>query len=243
MESFEVPTIVSAGSDDPKAPLVILLHGRGSTETEIITLASYLPKGVRYVALRAPIAEGAGYAWFANKGIGRPLPESISKTMGWFYDWLDGFADHLSKIVLIGFSGGAAFGGGLILNSPKRFTGAAILYGTLPFDAGIDTSPQRLANTNIFLARGELDNVIPRDLLDRTWSYLNSDAGSNTVALLDKGGHGISERVRGGLVIWLGEILGLPEKGMGWIAPGLIHRDVGSDRSEIPKTALKRCVD
>lgn len=33
----------TAGSSDPAAPLVVLLHGRGSSEREIIALADHLP--------------------------------------------------------------------------------------------------------------------------------------------------------------------------------------------------------
>ena len=37
------PVVVTQGSTDPSAPLVVLLHGRGSDEREIIGLASNLP--------------------------------------------------------------------------------------------------------------------------------------------------------------------------------------------------------
>ena len=47
------------------------------------------PTGPEYAAVRAPIAEGGGYAWFANRGIGRPVAESLRDTMDWFRTWLD----------------------------------------------------------------------------------------------------------------------------------------------------------
>ncbi|UUZ61230.1 hypothetical protein [Nocardioides sp. B-3] len=62
----------------------MLLHGRGSSETDIIGLAGHLPPGPSYAAVRAPIGEGGGYAWFANRGIGRPVAESLAETMAWF---------------------------------------------------------------------------------------------------------------------------------------------------------------
>jgi phospholipase/carboxylesterase len=78
------PVVLTAGSADPTAPLVVLLHGRGSTERDIIELAAHLPQSAGYAAVRAPIAEGPGFAWFANRGIGRPLPESLRRNMDWF---------------------------------------------------------------------------------------------------------------------------------------------------------------
>ena len=128
--------VATAGSTDPQAPLVVLLHGRGSHEQEILALADHLPTGPAYAAVRAPIAEGGGFAWFANRGIGRPVAESLAETMAWFRTWLDEVAPPGRPVILVGFSGGAAFAGGLLLSDPERFAGVAILYGTLPFDAG-----------------------------------------------------------------------------------------------------------
>lgn len=120
MTTFDTPIAAFHEADDPTQPLVVLLHGRGSHEQEIISLAAHLPKGVSYAAVRAPIAEGGGYAWFANRGIGRPVPESLAETMAWFRGWLDDVAPAGRPVVLVGFSGGAAFAGGLLLDDPKR---------------------------------------------------------------------------------------------------------------------------
>jgi len=177
MNGFPAPSVATGGSTDPGAPLVVLLHGRGSHEREIISLAEHLPTGPAYAAVRAPIAEGGGYAWFANRGIGRPVPESLRATMDWFRAWLDGVAPSGRPVVLVGFSGGAAFAGGLLLDDPARYAGAAILYGTLPFDAGVPATPARLAGVPVVVVHGEQDTVIPRDLLDRTWQYLTTVAG------------------------------------------------------------------
>ena len=205
MTSFPTPVVAQRGSSDD-APLVVLFHGRGSDEADIIGLADHLPKGPTYAAVRAPISEGGGYAWFANRGIGRPIAESLTETMAWFRTWLDQVAPAGRPVVLVGFSGGAAFAGGLILEDPSRYTGAAILFGTLPFDAGVPTTPARLAGLPVLVAHGDADMVIPRDLLDRTWSYLHDDAGSVTTGVRDPGGHGLSPAVVARLHRWLADL-------------------------------------
>jgi phospholipase/carboxylesterase len=204
---FPAPVVATTGATDPHAPLVVLLHGRGSHEREILTLTSHLPAGPAYTAVRAPIAEGGGYAWFANRGIGRPVAESLAATTAWFRTWLDGVAPTGRPVVLIGFSGGAAFAGALLLAEPSRFAGAGILYGTLPFDAGIPTAPAQLAGTPVFVAQGETDTVIPRELLERTWSYLLGDSGAPAYARRDPGGHGITARTLAELGGWIQERL------------------------------------
>lgn len=205
------PAVATAGSSDPAAPLVVLLHGRGSSEREIITLAGHLPAGPAYAAVRAPIAEGGGYAWFANRGIGRPVAESLASSMAWFRTWLDAAAPAGRPVVLVGFSGGAAFAGGLILDDPQRYSGAAILYGTLPFDAGVPVTPERLAGLPVFVAQGDQDTVIPAELLARTWQYLHMESAARTHGRRDPGGHRITELTLGELGNWITSHASLPE--------------------------------
>lgn len=205
--TFPPPVVATYGATDPSTPLVVLLHGRGSNEREILGLTGHLPTGPAYAAVRAPIAEGGGFAWFANRGIGRPVAASLEATMGWFRAWLDSVAPAGRPVILVGFSGGAAFAGGLLLADPARFAGAAILYGTLPFDAGVPLTPARLAGVPVFVAQGEQDTVIPRELLDRTWSYLLTDSAAPTYARRDPGGHGITAQTVAELGGWIGERL------------------------------------
>lgn len=210
MSTFPAPVVALYGSTDPRAPLVVLLHGRGSNETDFIALASQLPPGPAYMAVRAPIAEGGGFAWFANRGIGRPVAESLRATMDWFRGWLDDVASPGRPVVLVGFSGGAAFAGGLVLDDPHRFAGVAILYGTLPFDAGVPVTRARLAGLPVFVAHAEQDTVIPHDLLGRTWAYLNDDGGAALTARKDPGGHSITAQTLHELAGWVGARVGLP---------------------------------
>lgn len=205
--SFAAPVIAWRGSTAADAPLVVLLHGRGSNEADIIGLADHLPAGPAYAAVRAPIAEGGGFAWFANRGIGRPVAESLASTMSWFRTWLDEIAATGRQVVLVGFSGGAAFAGGLVLDDPERYAAAAILFGTVPFDAGVPTTPNRLDGTSVLVIHGELDTVIPRELLDRTWSYLTGDSGATITATRDPGGHGISAGSLAELHRWLATVV------------------------------------
>jgi phospholipase/carboxylesterase len=204
---FPAPVVVTTGSTDPTAPLVVLLHGRGADESSILSLADHLPVGPAYAAVRAPIAEGGGFAWFANRGIGRPVAESLRATMDWFRAWLDDVAPVGRPVVLIGFSGGAAFAGGLLLDDPARYAGGAILYGTLPFDAGVPVTPGRLARVPVFVAQGTHDTVIPRELLDATYSYLLDRSGAPTIARRDPVGHGIGREALANLGGWLAERL------------------------------------
>lgn len=58
-DTYPAPVVATAGSADPKAPLVVLLHGRGSNERDILGLAGALPEGAAYAAVRAPSPRAA----------------------------------------------------------------------------------------------------------------------------------------------------------------------------------------
>lgn len=200
---FPEPVVITGGNPDPTAPLVVLLHGRGSDETSIAGLVPHLPAEASYASVRAPLAENGGYAWFENRGIGRPVAESLRQTMDWFTTWLDEVAPAGRHVILVGFSGGAAFAGGLLLDRPDRYDGAAILYGTLPFDAGVPVTPGRLAGIPVLVAQGTGDTVIPRELLDRTWHYLTNPSGAPAWASRFPGGHGLTRSAVSELATWL----------------------------------------
>lgn len=198
------PTAVWWGSDDPAAPLVVLLHGRGASEADMAGLGRYLPAGPAYAALRAPLAEsGGGYAWFANRGVGRPVADSLAATMAWFREWLDEHVSPVRAVVLLGFSGGAAVASGLLLAEPARFAAGVLLFGTLPFDAGVPVTPGRLAGVPVFLAHGSQDTVIPPELQRRTWDYLVRESGSALWAEREPGGHELTAKTVTEVGAWL----------------------------------------
>lgn len=211
MTGWPAPVVARQGAGSADAPLVVLLHGRGSNERDIVGLADHLPAEAEYVAVRAPIAEGGGFAWFANRGIGRPVTESLRATMDWFRSWLDAEVQPGSRpVVLVGFSGGAAFAGGLLLDDPARYAGAAILFGTVPFDAGVPVDDGRLAGVRVLVEQGDTDTVIPRELLDRTWAYVVEASGAIATTHRSSGGHGLDADALGALRSWLAGLIAPP---------------------------------
>jgi phospholipase/carboxylesterase len=60
MSTFAEPVVAWRGSTDSNPRLLVLLHGRGSNEADIIGLADHLPSEAAHAAVRTPIAEGGG---------------------------------------------------------------------------------------------------------------------------------------------------------------------------------------
>jgi len=207
MSNF-APAEIAIYGEDSTLPLVILFHGRGSHEKEIIDLAPHLTQKAQYVAVRAPISEGGGFAWFANRGIGRPVAESLRETMDWFTQWLESFNTTNRPVGLVGFSGGGAFAGGLMLDHPDSYQGAAIMYATIPWDAGVEISAGLLAGKSIYVAQGESDQVIPKELQQRTWEYIVNESGATVLTHRGAEGHGITQESLAALNTWITSLNG-----------------------------------
>jgi phospholipase/carboxylesterase len=177
-------------------PLVVLLHGRGADETDLIDLAPLLPPAFAFASVRAPVAvEGGGYTWFENRGPARPLARSVRTSVDAFRTWLDGLeppGNDRPRTYLLGFSAGMMMAGALLLDDPARFAGAVLLSGALAFDTPIPVTPQRLADVPVFYGIGSLDEVIPAELAARTTAYLRDKSGAALTMREYPHGHSIS---------------------------------------------------
>lgn len=202
------PVVARWGTGHPSAPLVVALHGRGSSESSMIELAPWLPHGpIAYAAVRGPVEEGHGFAWFANRAPGRPDPAGLAASMGWFLRWLDAEGDPERPVILLGYSNGAAFAGALMLSEPERWAAGVLLNGTLPFDAGVPVTRGRLAGMPVFLAHGVDDTVVPPEPQERTRTYLAEESGAPLRMELEPGGHQLAGRIVGEVGSWLGDRL------------------------------------
>ena len=192
-------TVAWSGTNTMDAPLVVLLHGWGETEADMMKWVPSLPAHLAYAGVRAPHLQGRRFGWFEP---GRPFAVALQ----WFETWLDVVAPAGRPVVLVGFSAGAAFGGGVLLSHPQRYLGAALLCGTLPFDAGVSTPSGHLAGKEVFLAHRTEDEMIPAELLERAWTFLVQDSGARVRAARYAGPHGISPAMLADLAHWVAHV-------------------------------------
>ena len=196
------------GTENPSAPLVVAVHGNGTSEHSMIEIAPWLPHGpVSYVAVRAPIEGRTGYCWYAETERGRPEPESLATIATWFLRWLDTEGDPERPILLVGFREGVTFAGALMVAEPHRWSGAVLLYGALPFDAGLPMTRGRLSGMPVFLAHGADDTKTPPELLVRTWEWMTKESGAPLWAERESGGDQLAGKVVGNVGTWLGDRL------------------------------------
>lgn len=201
--SQQPPVIVTAGSVEPDAPLVVCLHGIGQDEGALKQVADAGPAELGYVFVRGPVAINGGYNWFDLNPDASMRRDTLLETRAWFRGWLDAFAPAPRPVLLVGFSAGAAFAAGVLGGEPSRFAGAALLSGSLPWFEGPEVAPGRWDGVPVFLVRSERDRIIPVELTEQTRHYLVAESGAAVTERRDPHGHEVSAQTATELGAWL----------------------------------------
>ena len=89
------------------------------------------------------------------------------------------------------------------MTEPSHYAGLASLYATLPFDAGVPATPNRLAGLPVLLIQGRTDRVIPAELQARSWSYLHDRSGAELTAHRTPAGHHLTDNDINLLAHWI----------------------------------------
>jgi len=162
------PHELRPAAGDPEGAL-ILFHGRGTSELDLLPLLDELDSEHRLVGVtpRGPLALPPGGAhWYVVKRVGHPDPETFFDTFTRLSAWLDLMPEELGvpweRVVLGGFSMGAVMSYSLGLG-PGRPTPAGImaLSGFIPTVEGFELELERATGLPIAIAHGTADPVIP----------------------------------------------------------------------------------
>lgn len=185
-------------------PLLVLLHGYGSHQDDLMGLAPSLPDEPVIASLRAPIAEAGGYAWFSHAAFadGGPTIEYADAAARAVLDWVDSleWPDALGgpagpagapSVGLLGFSQGGAMVLQLMRTEPARFAYGVQLAGyVVAGDAPGDAELARI-RPPLFWGRGAADSVIQPHWVERTAAWVPEHTTAD-IHVYDGLAHGIS---------------------------------------------------
>ena len=149
------------------SPLLVLLHGLGSDERDLMELAPLLPPQFAIASLRAPLSYYEGYAWFSLEitAQGRKLDEEeASASLEKIRATMDSLLQEHSAtdIYFMGFSQGAMMSLYLALKYPKYLRGAVLMSGALlPRSWEEKASLADLSDTPFLITHGLQDTVLP----------------------------------------------------------------------------------
>ncbi len=161
-------------SNNPESGAVVLfLHGFGSNEHDLSTLAEPLNLGLPWASLRAPLELGnGGAAWFQIITPGVPDAAPVEQATEMIWAWVNENLDPGIKIIPIGFSQGGLMASQLLRTRRERVVATTILGGFVlgaaqPGDAYlVERRPA------VFWGRGQQDQVIAPVAIERTSEFL-----------------------------------------------------------------------
>ncbi|TFD03306.1 phospholipase [Cryobacterium sandaracinum] len=198
----------ASGADRAGRPLLLILHGYGSHEGDLFSLAPHLPLHPVIAALRAPLPAGPGWAWFpigaagAKVNPGSPSADALDAAAAGVLEWLDGLPEQPASVGLLGFSQGGAMALQLLRQAPDRFAFAVQLSGFVGRSKHTGDERLRERRLPVFWGRGTADPVIPQDAVDRTRAWL-PEHSTLTERIYEGMGHSISQAELGEIVTFL----------------------------------------
>ena len=154
-------------------PTLILLHGRGADEEDLLGLTPMLDDRLLILSVRAPHTwpEGGGYTWYDVDATGTPEPSTFGKSYDALFRFIDDALRHYpvdrKRVALLGFSMGAVMSYALSLTLPDLFGGVVAHSGYVPERTSLHYRWQDLSFVRFFIAHGTADPVIPVQLARR----------------------------------------------------------------------------
>ncbi len=190
-------------------PLIMLLHGAGADERDMIGLWAQLPPAFVVVSPRAPIASGTGYVWYrkAHRAADLAMSRAIIELM--LANAVQRFGADPHRVFLAGFSQGAVMTYEVALRDPARLRGAAVLSGSL-LSPGL-AKPGDWSRDALFIAHGVKDDKIPFQSALATRAALASARIPFVYHAYEGMGHTISAAETQDLSAWLTQRLAGPQ--------------------------------
>lgn len=196
----------------PEDRIVLLLHGLGSHEEDLLGLAPMLPPGPVYASLRGVLACGAGYAWMAPPPVDPSDPSLIDESSAAVEDWV---ARTPGTVVgAIGFSQGGMLALQLLRRDARALDWIVQLSGR-PFGAP-QPGDAALAERRppALWGHGGLDPLFDAAAEDEVRAFMTAHTALEEVRRPSLG-HGIDQEELAAIVGFVGRMLEGADGGAG----------------------------
>lgn len=196
--------------------LLVLHHGRGTDESDLLGLADFLDpeRRLRVVTPRAPLQlpGSPGYHWYLVPRVGYPDPETFAAARAALAELHDELWEETGigpeRTVLGGFSMGAVMSYAMALGADRPpVAGILAFSGFVPTVEGWEPSLADRTATRAFVSHGRNDPVIGVEFAERARELLSA-GGLDVTYRESELGHQIDPAHLREAASWLGVLLG-----------------------------------
>jgi phospholipase/carboxylesterase len=177
--------------DADKRPL-LLLHGTGGNERDLVDLASAVAPGRSLLSPLGRVLENGMPRFFRRFAEGRFDEDDLRVRAAELAEFIDAAQKHyaLKSPIALGFSNGANIAAALLVLHPKVLAGAILLRAMAPFK---EMPTFDLRGVSVLLSSGATDTMIPKPDSDRLADHLTASGARLTQKTLPAG-HGLIQQ-------------------------------------------------
>lgn len=193
-------------ASDPGSPItLLLLHGTGGNEQEILSLGRALRPGAALLSVRGKVLENGMPRFFRRFAEGvfdvEDLKHRADELSGFIDAARDRYGLENQKLVAAGYSNGANIAAGLILLHPHQLPAAVLLRAMVPFkpDQVLD-----LAGRSILLCAGRRDFIASPDHTNELADIFKAGGASVSIHW-HNGGHELGQDDLESAKTWLAD--------------------------------------
>jgi phospholipase/carboxylesterase len=193
--------------EDQSSPTLLLLHGTGGNEVDLIPLGETLAPNAAFLSPRGKVSEYGAPRFFRRLAEGVFDLEDLVFRTHELAEFVDAASEEYgfdpSKVVAVGYSNGANVAASTILLHPGLLRAAVLFRAMVPFEP--DLTPD-LSGMPVFLAAGRMDRMIPPDNTQRLADIL-LEAGADVDLRWRDTDHPLTYEEVGEAKVWLSEVL------------------------------------
>jgi len=183
----------AAGAELASGTTLLLLHGTGGDEEDLIPLGRALLPGAGLLSPRGKVLERGAPRFFRRLAEGVFDQEDLARRTEELAQFIEAAAKtyelNRDGIVAVGFSNGANIAASLLLRRPGLLRGAVLLSPMVPFEPA--TLPD-LTGTSVFIGAGRADSIAPPAEAEHLAELLRR-AGAAVHIHWEPGGHTLTD--------------------------------------------------
>ena len=185
---------------------LLLLHGTGGNERDLIPLGRELDPNAALLSPRGKVLEHGMPRFFRRLAEGVFDLEDLKTRTNELADFVAAAVRHYKlaadHIVGVGYSNGANIAASMLLLRPEIMHGAILFRAMVPLNP--DTLPD-LSSVRIWIGAGDQDPIVPASETERLAELLRR-AGADVTIRFATAGHGLTNDDLDAARHWLGEL-------------------------------------
>jgi predicted esterase len=182
---------------------LLLLHGTGGDENDLIPLGHELLPGAALLSLRGRVLENGMPRFFRRFAEGRfdleDLKQQTTLLARFIREASQRYGLESGKLIAVGYSNGANIAGSLLLTEGDPLAGAVLFRPMVPF---VPEKPPDLKNRPVLLSAGRRDAIVDPEQTLRMAKLLEN-AGANVSIHWHSGGHELGQDDLSAAKAWL----------------------------------------